>query len=328
MKSPPGRPGRRLKGSDVRTRPTIHIAREQSHLAWDPAIPPIETIPSATEIEFDMLDASGGQLTATSTVADIASLDFARVDQVNGPIAVEGAEPGDTLQVDLLDFEPADWGWTACIPGFGLLADEFPEAAYRVTRVPAAGDRAEFLAGIRLPVSPFCGEVGVAPETGPRSTIPPDLHGGNMDTRHLLGGSTLFLPVFHAGARFSIGDGHAAQGDGEVCGTAIETPMRAVVRLTVRKDLHLAAPEFLTAAGPAAEVAVGRRYATDGIGPDLLVAARDAVRRMIDWLGREHGVAPIDAYMLCSVGIDLRISEIVDMPNYVVTAHCPLSIFD
>jgi acetamidase/formamidase len=104
--------------------------------------------------------------------------------------------------------------------------------------------------------------------------------------------------------------------------------MRALVRLTVRKDLALSAPEFITAAGPAAEVPVGRRYATDGIGPDLLGAARDAVRRMIDWLGREHGLAPTDAYMLCSVAIDLRISEIVDMPNFVVTAHCPLSIFE
>jgi acetamidase/formamidase len=179
-----------------------------------------------------------------------------------------------------------------------------------------------------VPVIPFCGEVGVAPIDGPRSTIPPDVHGGNMDTRHLTAGSTLFLPVFHEGARLSIGDGHAAQGDGEVCGTAIETPMEATLRLTVRKDIHVTAPEFLTPSGAAAEWPVGRRYATDGVGPDLMTAARDAVRRMIDWLGREHGLAPIDAYLLCSVAIDLRISEIVDVPNFIVTAHCPLSIFD
>jgi acetamidase/formamidase len=147
-----------------------------------------------------------------------------------------------------------------------------------------------------------------------------------MDTRHLTAGATLFLPVFHEGARLSMGDGHAAQGDGEVRGTAIETPMRALVRLTVRKDLHVTGPEFLTADAP--PVASGRRYATDGVGPDLNEAARDAVKRMIDWLGREHGIAPIDAYLLTSVAIDLRISEIVDMPNVVVTAHCPLSIFD
>ncbi|HEX5012960.1 MAG TPA: acetamidase/formamidase family protein [Candidatus Limnocylindrales bacterium] len=306
----------------------IHITRDRFHLAWDPAIPPIETVGDGDEVEFDLLDASNGKLTQTHTAADIATLDLSGVDQVSGPIAIDGAKAGDTLQVDLLDFQPADWGWTAAIPGFGLLADDFTEPAYRVTRVPAVGERAEFLPGIRIPIIPFCGELGVAPETGPRSTIPPDAHGGNMDTRHLTAGATLFLPVFHDGARFSIGDGHAAQGDGEVCGTAIETPMRARVRFKVRKDLHVTAPEFLTAPGPAAERPVGQRYATDGVGPDLMTAARDATRRMIDWLGREHGVNAIDAYMLCSVGVDLRISEIVDQPNFIVTAHCPLSIFE
>ena len=306
--------------------PTLHISRERFHLAWDPAIPPIETVASGALVEFDLLDAAGGQLSATSTVEDLGRLDFARVDQVNGPIAVDGAEPGDTLQVDLLEFEPADWGWTASIPGFGLLAEQFADPYLRITPVPRPGDLADFLPGVRVPIVPFCGEIGVAPVTGPRSTIPPDLHGGNMDTRHLTAGSTLFLPVFHAGARLSMGDGHAAQGDGEVCGTAIETPMRTLVRLTVRKDLHVTGPEFLTADVP--PVTAGRRYATDGVGPDLLRAARDAVSRMIDWLAREHGIAPVDAYLLTSVAIDLRVSEIVDMPNFVVTAHCPLSLFE
>jgi acetamidase/formamidase len=309
-------------------KPTVHIAREQNHLAWDPAIPPVASVASGSVVEFDCLDASFGQLTATSTTADIATLDFARVDQVNGPVEVVGAEPGDTLEIDLLEFSTADWGWTASIPGFVLLTDEFPNAAYKVTPLPSGADRVEYWPGIRVPLAPFCGEVGVAPETGPRSTIPPDLHGGNMDTRHLVAGSTLFLPVFVSGARLSMGDGHATQGDGEVCGTAIETPMRAVVRVTARKDLHLSGPEFVAAADPWAELRQGRRYATDGIGPDLLIAARDATRRMIEWLGREHGLEPVQAYLLCSVAVDLRISEIVDVPNYVVTAHCPLDIFD
>ena len=308
--------------------PTIHVAREQNHLAWDPAIPPIATVDSGDVVEFDCLDASFGQLTAESTTDSLATLDFARVDQVNGPVEVHGAQPGDTLQVDLLEFEPADWGWTASIPGFGLLADDFPDGAYKVTRLEPGTDRAEFWPGIRIPLAPFCGELGVAPAAGPLSTIPPDLHGGNMDTRHLVAGSTLFLPVFTPGARFSVGDGHATQGDGEVCGTAIETPMRGLVRLTVRKDLHLSGPEFLAAPDPHAELRNGRRYATDGIGPDLTGAARDALLRMIDWLGREHGLEPMQAYLLCSVAIDLRISEIVDVPNFVVTAHCPLDIFD
>jgi acetamidase/formamidase len=312
----------------VVTTPTIHIARDQSHLAWDPAIEPVASVGSGEIVEFDCLDACGGQLTATSTLADLGRVDFDRVDQVNGPVEVRGAAPGDTLQVDLLEFVPADWGWTASFPGFGLLTDDFPDPALRISQIPADGGRIEFLPGIRLPVAPFCGEVGVAPVDGPRSTIPPDLHGGNMDTRHLTAGATLFLPVFVPGARLSVGDGHAAQGDGEVCGTAVETPMRVTVRLTVRKDLALSGPEFLTPVETAPEIRSGRRYATNGVGPDLLGAARDAVRRMIDWLGRERGLTPIDAYLLCSVGVDLRITEIVDMPNYVVTADCPLGLFD
>jgi acetamidase/formamidase len=308
--------------------PSIHVTRDQNHLAWDPAIPPVGSAGSGDVVEFDCLDASFGQLTAESTTADLADLDFARVDQVNGPVEVVGAEPGDTLQVDLLEFAPADWGWTASIPGFGLLADEFPDGHCKITRLTPGADRAEFWPGIRVPLAPFCGEVGVAPETGPRSTIPPDLHGGNMDTRHLVAGSTLYLPVFTAGARISMGDGHATQGDGEVCGTAIETPMRARVRLTVRKDLHLSGPEFVAAADPHATLRNGRRYATDGIGPDLMTAARDALRRMIEWLGREHGLEPMKAYLLCSVAVDLRISEIVDVPNFIVTAYCPLGIFE
>ena len=308
------------------TTPATRIASHQNHLAWDPAIPPVATVGSGDIVELECLDASNGQITAASATESLATLDFASVDQVTGPVEVAGAEPGDTLQVDLLEFAPGDWGWTASIPGFGLLADDFPEAALKITRLPHDGP-IEFWPGIRLPMAPFCGELGVAPESGPLSTIPPDLHGGNMDTRHLVARSTLFLPVFHAGARFSAGDGHATQGDGEVSGTAIETPMRALVRLTVRKDVTVTGPEFLAAPDPHAALRNGPRYATDGIGPDLMVAARDALRRMIEWLGREHGLEPMEAYLLSSVAVDLRISEIVDVPNYVVTAHCPLGIF-
>ena len=307
---------------------TVHVAADQNHLAWDPAIEPVASVGSGDVVDFECLDASNGQLDADSTTETLGQLDFDRVDQVTGPVEVAGAEPGDTLQVDLLELEPADWGWTASIPGFGLLADDFPDPYLKITRFEVSTGHAEFWPGITLPLAPFCGELGVAPETGPRSTIPPDLHGGNMDTRHLVAGSTLFLPVFHPGARFSIGDGHATQGDGEVSGTAIETPMRALVRLTVRKDLHVTGPEFIAAPDPHAELRNGRRYATDGIGPDLMEAARDALRRMIEWLGREHGLEPVKAYLLCSVAVDLRISEIVDVPNFIVTAYCPLGIFD
>lgn len=303
----------------------FHVRQDQNHLAWDRTVEPVIRVESGAEVTFDALDASNGQLTAASTVADLATLDFDRVDQVCGPVHVEGAEPGDTLQVELLDFTPGDWGWTAAIPGFGLLTEEFPDAALRITRL--ASGVAEFLPGVRIPLAPFCGELGVAPAGEPRSTIPPTELGGNMDTRHLTAGSTLWLPIAVPGALFSLGDGHAAQGDGEVCGTAIETPMQATVRLTIRRDIRVTAPEFRTAGPLGISTNTAGWYAADGVGPDLMTAARDATRRLIDRLGNEHGLAAIDAYLLMSVAGDLRISEIVDQPNWIVTAYCPRSIF-
>lgn len=306
-------------------RSPFHVRRDQWHLAWDAAIPPLLSVPSGSVVDFDALDASNGQVGADSTTVDLASLDFSRVDQVAGPVFVEGALPGDTLEIELLDFQPAAWGWTASIPGFGLLADDFPEPHLRITRL--ADGVGEFLPGIHIPLAPFCGELGVAPAGAPRSTIPPAEHGGNMDTRHLTAGAVLWLPVQVPGALFSLGDGHAAQGDGEVCGTAIETPMRSQVRLTVRRDVRVTAPEFRTPGPLGVSTNTAGWLAADGVGPDLFQAARDAVRRLVDRLAVEHALSPVDAYLLVSVAGDLRISEIVDQPNWIVTAYCPRSIF-
>lgn len=311
------------------TRRTIHIHRDQWHLAWDHSIPPIASLPSGETISFDLLDASCGQIVEESTVEALRTLDFSRVDQVNGPIYVEGAQPGDALEVEFVDLQPATWGWTGIIPGFGLLADDFPEPALKIWHLEGGADGwAEFAPGIRVPLAPFCGEIGLAPAAdGPLSTIPPYRHGGNMDTKHLTKGVRLFLPVEVPGALFSIGDGHAAQGDGEVCGTAIETPMRATVRLTVRKDVQVQEPQFLTPGPLAQRTNTASYYATDGIGPDLMEAARNAIRHMIDYLQRNYGLSRPEAYMLCSVAVDLKICEIVDAPHWVVSAFLPLSIF-
>ncbi len=308
---------------------TIHIHRDQWHLAWDHSITPIATIQSGEVVSFDLLDASCGQIVHGSTVEAIRTLDFSQVDQVNGPIYVEGAAPGDTLEVEFLDLQPADWGWTAIIPGFGLLADEFPEPALKIWHLEGGADGwAEFAPGIRVPLAPFCGEIGLAPGmSGALSTIPPYRHGGNMDTKHLTKGARLYLPVEAPGALYSMGDGHAAQGDGEVCGTAIETPMRATVRLTVHKDIHVPEPQFLTAGPLAQRTNTASYYATDGIGPDLMEAARNAIRHMIDHLQRSYGLSRPDAYMLCSVIVDLKLCEVVDAPNWVVSAFLPQSVF-
>src|SRR5579864_7574647 len=296
---------------------SIHVRRDQYHLKWDNSTPPIARIRSGETVSFDLLDASCGQIRRGSTVEAIRTLDFARVDQVNGPVYVDGAQPGDTLEVEFLDLQPADWGWTAIIPGFGLLADEFTEPVLKIWHLEGGADGwAEFAPGIRIPLAPFCGEIGLAP--GALSTIPPYRHGGNMDTKHITKGARLYLPVEVSGALFSLGDGHAAQGDGEVCGTAIETPMRATVRLTVHKEFQVPEPQFLTSGPLTQRTNTAPYYVTDGIGPNLLEATRSAIRHMIDHLQRVYGLSRADAYMLCSVAVDLKLCEVVDMPNWVV----------
>ena len=309
-------------------RHTIH--REHRHLGWNNANAPVLTVAPGETVSFETVDASGGQLGPGSTAADIAGLDFGKVNPVTGPIAIDGAAPGDAVKATFLGFEPSGWGWTAVIPGFGLLADQFPEPAYRTWSYDKGKlGRAAFGPGGSVPLKPFAGTVGLAPgEPGQHSVVPPRRVGGNMDIRDLAEGTELLLPVEVAGGLFSIGDTHAAQGDGEVCGTAIESPMTVALRLELVKDARLPSPRFRTP-GPVSRHLDGKGYSvTTGIGPDLMVGARDAVKAMIDLLGREHGLAPAEAYMLCSVCADLRISEIVDRPNWVVSLYFPLIVLD
>lgn len=254
---------------------------------------------------------------------------------------INTAEPGDVLQIEFLSLTTASYGWTAIFPSslnFGLLADEFSSPSLKIWDLSthAAEGYAVFKEGIHIPIAPFLGVVGVArEEKGEWSTIPPYETGGNIDCRHITVGSKLFLPVKVEGALFSCGDGHAAQGDGEVCGTAIETPMRARVRLTVIKSpskSYINTPHYETAAGEqhakmAAERVRKGEYAAMGIDKDLKEASRKAVRGCIDWLVEEKGLQREEAYMLCSVAADLRIVQAVDMPHYGVACVVPLGVF-
>jgi acetamidase/formamidase len=310
------------------TNHTIH--RAHHHFGWDNANEPVVTAAPGDEVSFETVDSSGGQLSPDSTVADVAALDFDKVNPVTGPVYVDGAEPGDALKVTLLAYEPSGWGWTALIPGFGLLADQFPEPALQLwTYDPVQLAPAAYGPGGRVPLKPFCGTIGLAPaEPGPHSIVPPRRVGGNMDIRDLSQGTVLYLPVEVAGALFSLGDTHAAQGDGEVCGTAIESPMSVALRFELEKDAGLAFPCFETP-GPVSRHLDEKGYhVTTGIGPDLMPATRDAVAGMIDLLGRLHGLAPEEAYILCSVAADLRISEVVDQPNWVVSFYFPKLVLD
>lgn len=310
------------------THHTIHS--QHHHFGWDNSNTPALTIAPGQSVEFDTIDSSGGQLTAESTVADVATLDFANINPVTGPVLIDGAEPGDALKVTLLDFAPSGWGWTANIPGFGLLADQFKETALHIWKYdPDTLAPSLFGPGGQVPLKPFTGTIGLAPaEAGTHSIVPPRRMGGNMDIRDVCAGTELYLPVEVAGALFSVGDTHAAQGDGEVCGTAIESPMKVALKFELIKNANLAFPRYETA-GPVSRHLDAKGYhVTTGIGPDLMQGAKDAVSGMIDLLGTTHGLSAIDAYMLCSVCGDLRISEIVDMPNWVVSFYFPKVVFD
>jgi acetamidase/formamidase len=245
---------------------------------------------------------------------------------LSGPIAIRDARPGDVLQIDILELVPGDLGYTAFSPGRGLLPEDFPEPYLKMWELD--GISAELRPGVRIPLDPFLGVMGVAlSEPGEHSTIPPRASGGNMDVKQLTAGATLYLPISIDGALFSAGDGHAAQGDGEVCITAIETTMSATLRFTVRRDRELRGPEFETTRPLSAATSAGPHYATTGIAPDLMEASKEAVRAMIRHLVRDRGLSREDAYVLSSVAVDLRISEVVDAPNWVVSAFLPLAVF-
>jgi acetamidase/formamidase len=309
---------------------SIHAVAADAHaFCWDNALPPAIECESGEDVEFSVRDASGGQLDEHSTAADVAALDFSRVNPVSGPVFVKDARPGDVLQVDLLEFRPRGFGWTAIIPGFGLLADEFAEPWLRISIVDG-GDRVRFGDHVMLPFRPFPGTIGVAPpEPGQHSIVPPRRWGGNIDTRHIEAGTTLYLPVGVEGALLSVGDTHACQGDGEVCGTAIESPMDVLLRLSVRRDFAIDAPQFTLPARKdrPGETAPGYHVCT-GVGPDLFQAARDAVRAAIAHLRERRGLDREEAYAVVSVAGDLRIHEIVDVPNWVVGCFVPDAIFE
>jgi acetamidase/formamidase len=305
-----------------------HVRAEHAHVVWDNAIEPTLEVDDGEVVELEVRDASGAQLDKDSSVADVAALDFTRVNPVTGPVYVRGARPGDVLAVEILELRPRDWGWTAIIPGFGLLADEFPEPWLRISQVDADARSVAFLDRVTLPYEPFPGTIGVAPaEPGEHSIIPPTRWGGNLDVKHLRVGTTLLLPVGVEGALFSVGDTHAAMGDGEVCGTAVEAPMEIAVRLSVRRDVALAAPQFHVPAGELARTEADSYHVCTGVGPDLLEAARDATRAAIEHVGERYGHSREEAYAILSVAADLRIHEVVDAPNWVVGCFVPESIF-
>jgi len=292
---------------------------------WDNSIEPRLEVESGDTLVMEVPE-SCGQVTPDWTDEQLAKIDFSKIHALIGSIHVKGAMPGDTLQVEVLGMDHKGWGWNGHLQGFGLLAEDF-EFAY-IHHWNLKGAECHFgVKDIVVPFEPFFGTMGVAPaEPGRINTIPPRANGGNVDIRSLGPGATAWLPIFVEGALFACGDCHGAQGDGEVCGTGIETPMRTTIRLSVRKDLPVRELQF-QARSPLSRTDTQGYHATTAHGPDLMENAKNAVRHMVDWLEAMHGLTRSQAYSLCSVAADLRISEIVDAPNWIVSAYLPLSIF-
>ncbi|WP_255148719.1 acetamidase/formamidase family protein [Halorarius halobius] len=306
--------------------PDHTLSRDDAHLHydWDRDRDPVLTVESGATVAFECRDSANGELPRGATVADLDAVE-APGHALTGPVAIEGATPGDTLAVDVLDVSHEGVGWTYVYPGeagAGFLPEQFPEG--RVYTWDLDGDVGQFVDGIEVPLDPFPGIVGLAPaEPGSHSTTPPRRVGGNLDVKHLTPGSTLFLPVEVAGGLLSVGDLHAAQGDGEVCITAIEMPGRATVRVRL-VDRDVDGPVFETD-GPFEPVGGCPVIATSGVDPDHETAAREAVSGLVSRLHEEHGLDRLDAYMLCSVAADLKVNEVVN-GNVVVSAYLSRSL--
>jgi acetamidase/formamidase len=307
---------------------THYFPADRVHFQWDTGNEPVIEIESGDTVIVETRDVSDNQIGPDSTTDVVAGLNWDRVYPLAGPIAVRGAEPGDTLAIEILDVHTRGWGWTAILPGLGLLSEDFTEPYLKIFDL-SRGDVTPFRDDVAIPLTPFMGTMGVCPAAASAQPImPPGRFGGNMDTRQLVRGTTLYLPVEVDGALFSTGDAHGCQGDGEICVTGLEAPMYAVMRFQLEKGRSIPAPQYRTPPGPLTPaVNYGAFYGTTGVGGDLYVAAQDATRAMIGHLGALRGLSPEDAYLLCSLVVDLKISEIVDAGQYVVSAVLPESIF-
>jgi acetamidase/formamidase len=307
------------------------IDRQTFHTKWDRSLPPAVEIEPGDVVHFETEEVSGGQVTPGCSASALAAMDMDRLYPLGGPVYVKGAEPGDALEVEMLELRPGSWGWAGLIPGLGLLSEDFPDPYIRHFDL-GNGRFAALREDIRIPIQPFCGTMGVATdEPGAHPVLPPTRGAGNIDTRHLTVGTRLYLPVLVPEALFSAGDCHAAQGDGEVCVTGIECPMSFSLRFRLIKGRG-PAPfryRFRTPPGPLQPRSDAAGYfATTALGPDLMEDARAAVRDLIDWLCEEHQLSREDAYILCSLATDLKISQIVDQPNWGVSAYLSLAVFE
>ena len=298
---------------------SFHVASSARHLAWDNRLAPVLVVAPGDEVTLELADSSGGQIVRDDDASALGRFDLSVVNPCTGPVRIDGVGAGDDLVVSILDVTTSEWAWTANIPGFGLLSDDFPDPHLWIS--PVHDGLVTLPIGIDLPAQPMIGTIGVAPSApGPTPLLVPTEAGGNMDIAQIGAGTTLHLPARVDGALFSAGDAHAVQGDGEVCGTGAETAATLTLRFAVQSPAAFAGSPWYEHSVVRPESAW---VATTGIAPDLFIATRDATRRAVDLVAAGTGIAPIEAYLLLSLTGQLRISEVVDAPNWVVSMHVP-----
>lgn len=297
---------------------TEHVLRAApTHSVWDRSLRPRLELAPGDEVQIECVDASGTQVTPGMTLAEYLKIDRTRIHALTGPIWIDGAAAGDVLQVDVLATRHSGWGWSSIVEGLGFLKERFSEPY--IFHWTLEGDSTRSLAPAVVPVRPFLGVMGVArSDDGAFRTRPPGAFGGNLDVRELCAGSTLYLPVYNAGALFSCGDGHAAQGDGEVCINGIECPLDVTLRFKLHKNQPLAGP-IVESSERAAPDATADAWIVVESGRDAAEAARVATNRMVDLLASRWGFSAVHAYLLCSVALKLRLSQVVNEPMYTVS---------
>jgi acetamidase/formamidase len=297
------------------------LSAEPTHSRWNRALPPRLTIAPGDTVVMSCLDASGGQVTPGSDVNDFLAIDRGRIHALTGPIFVDGAEPGDVLEVRVRQVEHLGWGWSSIISGLGFLKDEFKDPF--LFHWALDDELSRSLETAVVPLRPFCGVMGVAPaEDGEFRTRPPGPFGGNMDVRELCTGATLYLPVLNRGALFSAGDVHAAQGDGEVCINGIECPAEVTLHFHLHKQQPLAGPMIESAESRTPDAPQDSWIVVESHA-DAMQAARSATLRMVELIVSRWSWKPIHAYLLCSVAMKLRLSQVVNEPMITVSAALP-----
>jgi len=299
-----------------------HLTTKSTHDRWNKELVPALEIDPGDSVTFECFDSTGGQIRPDSTVDDFLKIDRSKIHTLTGPVSIRTAKVGDAIRVEILDVQHQGWGWSSITPGLGFLPARFRDPFLFIWKLDAYSTKS--LSPAVVPLRPFCGVMGVAPaESGEWRTRPPGPFGGNMDVKGLVAGSTLFLPILNDGGLFSLGDPHAAQGDGEVCINGIECPATVTAKISLLKCAGLTGPMAESAPTPAPSSGEWLMIESD---EDALAAGRRATNRMIDFLVENWELSPEHAYLLCSAAMDLRLSQVVNVPLVTVSASISKSI--